>query len=102
VRTTNIQGLNSMSTSDQKEKCREQASVSGFNPESGHRRWRPAFPLSQLQTLNFKPCAASRQILAAMSALGQKRTWKPVSAMSALPPKADIDRACPDVRFVLT
>ena len=26
-----------------------------------------------------------------MSALGQKRTWKLVRAMSALPPKADMD-----------
>ena len=28
-----------------------------------------------------------------MSALGQKQTWQPVGAMSALPPKADIDRS---------
>ena len=35
-----------------------------------------------------------------MSALGQKRTFEYVRAMSALPPKADIDRACQDVRFV--
>ena len=34
-----------------------------------------------------------------MSALGQKRTWQPVGAMSALPPKADIaDHDC-HVRF---
>jgi hypothetical protein len=35
-----------------------------------------------------------------MSALGQKRTLSGISAMSALPPKADIDRECLDVRFV--
>ena len=35
-----------------------------------------------------------------MSALGQKRTLEYARAMSALPPKADIDRACRDVRFV--
>src|SRR6516164_5429352 len=35
-----------------------------------------------------------------MSALGQKQTLAKVRLMSALPPKADIDRACRDVRFV--
>ena len=35
-----------------------------------------------------------------MSALGQKQTWQPVSAMSALPPKADIDEYDRHVRFV--
>ena len=35
-----------------------------------------------------------------MSALGQKRTSGLVKSMSALPPKADIDRAHWDVRFV--
>jgi hypothetical protein len=35
-----------------------------------------------------------------MSALGQKRTWQQVRLMSALPPKADIDRARRDVCFV--
>src|SRR6516164_11680319 len=35
-----------------------------------------------------------------MSALGQKRTSEHVQSMSALPPKADIDRVCRDVRFV--
>ena len=35
-----------------------------------------------------------------MSALGQKHTSAPVHLMSALPPKADIDRACGDVCFV--
>jgi hypothetical protein len=35
-----------------------------------------------------------------MSALGQKRTFWSFTAMSALPPKADIDRRCLDVRFV--
>jgi hypothetical protein len=35
-----------------------------------------------------------------MSALGQKRTWRGEFAMSALPPKADIDGRSPDVRFV--
>jgi hypothetical protein len=34
------------------------------------------------------------------SDLGQKRTLKNVRAMSALPPKADIDQHRPDVRFV--
>jgi hypothetical protein len=34
------------------------------------------------------------------SALGQKQTLVKVRLMSALPPKADIDRACRDVRFV--
>ena len=34
-----------------------------------------------------------------MSALGQKRTLQ-VRLMSALPPKADIDGRCFDVRFV--
>jgi hypothetical protein len=35
-----------------------------------------------------------------MSALGQKQTWQLILLMSALPPKADIDRARGDVRFV--
>ena len=35
-----------------------------------------------------------------MSALGQKQTLKRPHPMSALPPKADIDRARRDVRFV--
>ena len=35
-----------------------------------------------------------------MSALGQKRIWRTQFAMSALPPKADIARRDPDVRFV--
>src|SRR5215472_782594 len=35
-----------------------------------------------------------------MSALGQKRTWKCVRAMSALPPKADIAERDWHVRFV--
>src|SRR5262249_42482476 len=35
-----------------------------------------------------------------MSALGQKRTWQRILLMSALPPKADIDLARRDVRFV--
>jgi hypothetical protein len=36
----------------------------------------------------------------AMSALGQKRTWRGEIAMSALPPKADIAERNWDVRFV--
>ena len=35
-----------------------------------------------------------------MSALGQKQTWADVRAMSALPPKADIETRSRDVRFV--
>jgi hypothetical protein len=35
-----------------------------------------------------------------MSALGHKRTLKGLHPMSALPPKADIDERCFDVRFV--
>jgi hypothetical protein len=35
-----------------------------------------------------------------MSALGQKRTFGPFIAMSALPPKADIAERDRDVRFV--
>jgi hypothetical protein len=35
-----------------------------------------------------------------MSALGHKRTFRDVQAMSALLPKADIDRCGRDVRFV--
>jgi hypothetical protein len=35
-----------------------------------------------------------------MSALGQKRTLRWSTAMSAIPPKADIPRRLPDVRFV--
>jgi hypothetical protein len=35
-----------------------------------------------------------------MPALGQKQTLAHVRVMSALPAKADIDRTCPDVRFV--
>jgi hypothetical protein len=35
-----------------------------------------------------------------MSALGQKRTFSEVCAMSALPPKADIGTQSRDVRFV--
>jgi hypothetical protein len=33
-----------------------------------------------------------------MSALGQKQTYAPQKAMSALPPKADIERVKLDVR----
>ena len=35
-----------------------------------------------------------------MSALGQERISRIVERMPALPPKADISRACWDVRFV--
>src|SRR5215469_10604894 len=35
-----------------------------------------------------------------MSALGQKRTWRGVRPMSALPPKADIGKHPRNVRFV--
>src|SRR5262249_17897732 len=35
-----------------------------------------------------------------MSALGQKRTFAHVRVMSALPPKADIDKQNCDIRFV--
>jgi hypothetical protein len=35
-----------------------------------------------------------------MSALGQKRTFRKLHPMSALPPKADIDGHSPNVRFV--
>jgi hypothetical protein len=35
-----------------------------------------------------------------MSAMGQKQTLAKVRPMSGLPPKADIDRGCWDVRFV--
>jgi hypothetical protein len=35
-----------------------------------------------------------------MSALGQKQTFWPFIAMSALPPKADIGSTFQDVRFV--
>jgi hypothetical protein len=37
---------------------------------------------------------------ALMSALGQKRTFRSVRLMSALPPKADIGQRDSDVRFV--
>jgi hypothetical protein len=36
----------------------------------------------------------------AMSALGQKRTWRRILVMSALPPKADIGSEQSDVCFV--
>jgi len=36
----------------------------------------------------------------AMSALGQKQTFKRLRLMSALPPKADMDQCGCDVRFV--
>jgi hypothetical protein len=35
-----------------------------------------------------------------MSALGQKRTFCDAEAMSALPPKADMDQRALNVRFV--
>jgi len=35
-----------------------------------------------------------------MSALGQKQTFEHLRAMSALPPKADMDQSGRDVRFV--
>jgi hypothetical protein len=38
--------------------------------------------------------------LSLMSALGQKQTFRSVRAMSALPPKADMDHHGRDVRFV--
>jgi hypothetical protein len=34
------------------------------------------------------------------SALGQKRTWRPSVVISALPPKADVDRRLSHVRIV--
>jgi hypothetical protein len=34
-----------------------------------------------------------------MSALGHKQTSRPQFAMSAIPPKADIPRGCPNVRL---
>jgi hypothetical protein len=38
----------------------------------------------------------------AMSALGQKRTWRRILVMSALPPKADIGERNWDVRHKRT
>jgi hypothetical protein len=35
-----------------------------------------------------------------MSALGHQRTFRDIGVMSALPPKADIDRQLRNVRFV--
>ena len=35
-----------------------------------------------------------------MSALGQKQTFGKVRLMSAIPPKADMNQSCRDVRFV--
>jgi CBS domain-containing protein len=46
------------------------------------------------------PETLNRRSPGLMSALGQKRTSEDVKDMSALPPIADIDRACRDVRFV--
>jgi hypothetical protein len=43
---------------------------------------------------------ANRSDEAAKGALGQKQTLSDISAMSALPPKADIDERDLDVRFV--
>jgi hypothetical protein len=43
------------------------------------------------------PCGTAKAL---MSALGQKRTLEDLQAMSALPPKADMDQHGPDVRFV--
>ena len=40
------------------------------------------------------------EVAGEMSALGQKRTFGPFIAMSALPPKADIAGRDEDVRFV--
>jgi hypothetical protein len=47
-----------------------------------------------------RPSLSHRLTAISMSALGHKRTLRRVRAMSALPPKADMDRACGDVRFV--
>jgi hypothetical protein len=47
----------------------------------------------------FKLRSAS-SLLSPMSALGQKQTFGPFIAMSALPPIADIDPSASDVRFV--
>ena len=47
-----------------------------------------------------EPPAAISQGLILMAELGQKRTLTSAWAMSALPPKADIDQSGRDVRFV--
>jgi hypothetical protein len=43
---------------------------------------------------------ANRRDETAKGALGQKQTLSDISAMSALPPKADITGSALDVRFV--
>jgi hypothetical protein len=50
--------------------------------------------------MDIVPFQTSSERGGAMSALGQKRTFLEVCAMSALPPKADIPKRDEDVRFV--
>jgi hypothetical protein len=52
------------------------------------------------QDSEHKSVNATGQRWLSMSALGQKRTFEPSVAMSALPPKADIRQHDLDVRFV--
>src|SRR6516225_2200167 len=59
-----------------------------------------ASPEAQTEHRNCSNWRARRGRNAAMSALGQKQTLGRVCVMSALPPKADIDCASRDVRFV--
>src|SRR5262249_35943344 len=47
-----------------------------------------------------QPRQPANWLMAAMSALGQKQTFKRLRLMSALPPKADINQHHCDVRFV--
>src|SRR5215471_18748861 len=50
--------------------------------------------------MGFRVLLRSNNSLRLMSALGQKRTFREVETMSALPPKADIGTQPRDVRFV--
>jgi hypothetical protein len=44
--------------------------------------------------------STARLIVDFINSIGHKRTLSGISAMSALPPKADIDPSASDVRFV--
>ena len=67
-----------------------------FDPLTSHEK-RP--DLACLQAKCTGP-VGDVSIEATMSALGQKQTLEHLRAMSALPPKADMDRHGHDVRFV--
>ena len=85
---------------------RGQASTSRNSKSGMHERYTQGLFWTVCQIIARYPCTTAARfhfecvVGVTMSALGQKRTWRQVGTMSALPPKADILGYGRNVRFV--